>query len=375
MRQSDQNKTLEDRKGARILWMAASLVVIVAGLKFGAPLLVPIFLALFLAILSFPLLFWLKSKKVPNWLAILLAVMANMAIAIFLVLLAIQSVSNFQERAPKYTEKFNRLVEVTQQNLNEGKFPAAEYLSLDLVNPEAVLGFAQDTLAQIMSVVSSGFLVMLIMIFVLGEATSFSEKLKYVSDRKGGDDADPGRFQKITREVVQYLVIKTVVSMGTGLVIGTGVAILGLDFPVLWGLLAFALNYVPTVGSVLASIPAIALAIVQPGADALITSSVDPSLMIDWGRVMGVACVYISVNIVFGNFIEPMLMGRRLGLATVVVILSLVFWGWVWGPVGMLLSVPLTMIIKIMLENTEDLEWIAVLLSQWPLDTDYLEKK
>jgi predicted PurR-regulated permease PerM len=190
-----------------------------------------------------------------------------------------------------------------------------------------------------------------------------------------GDDTDPGRFQKITREIVQYLGIKTLVSLSTGLVIGLGTFFIGLDFPVLWGLVAFALNYVPTIGSVIASVPALILAIVQPGGDILLATATDAGLMIDWGRVLAVACLYVATNIIFGNFIEPMLMGRRLGLSTVVITLSLIFWGWCWGPIGMLLSVPLTMVVKIMLENTSDLRWIAILLSQWPLDLQYLEQK
>lgn len=362
----------EDQQGARIILLAASLMVTIGGLKLGAPVLVPFFLAMFLAIISFPLLFWLKSKMVPTAVAISLAVLANLAIATFIVLLAIQSVSNFQERAPRYVSKFENLVKEIQSGLQEGTIPGADYFSVELIDPGAVLGMAQDTLGQIMGVVSNGFLVVLIMIFVLGEATTFPKKLQFIMGRRGDSDADPGRFQKITREVVQYLAIKTLVSLGTGLIVGVGVAILGLDFPVLWGLMAFAFNYIPTIGSVLAAIPAIALAIVQPGSDAMMSSAIEPGLMIDWGRVVGVACIYVGTNVVFGNFLEPMLMGRRLGLSTLVVILSLIFWGWVWGPIGMLLSVPMTMIIKIMLENTPDLRWVAILLSQWPVPKELL---
>ncbi len=122
--------------------------------------------------------------------------------------------------------------------------------------------------------------------------------------------------------------------------------IIGVDFPLLWGMLAFLLNYVPTLGSILAAIPPVLLATVQLGP----------------GHALATALVFVGVNVVLGNFVEPHFMGRRLGLSTLVVFLSLVFWGWVWGPVGMLLSVPLTMIVKIMLENTEDLRWVAVLL-------------
>lgn len=355
-----------------MLFTAAAVVVVVAGLKFSASIMVPFFLALFLAVLSSPVLFWLKSKGVPTPLSILGAVLVNLAVVTAIVLLAIQSVSDFQEHAPKYMKKFELLVSTVQQHLADGTLPGAKYITVDLINPGALLNIAQDTLSQVMTVLSSGFLVVLIMIFVLGEVTTLPDKFRFMVGRKG-DDTDPGRFQKITREIVQYLGIKTIVSLGTGLVIGLGTYVIGLDFPVLWGLVAFALNYVPTIGSVLASIPALILAIVQPGDDVMLASGAGSTLLIDWGRVIAVSCLYIATNVIFGNFIEPMLMGRRLGLSTVVVILSLIFWGWVWGPIGMLLSVPLTMVVKIMLENTDDLRWVAVLLSQWPIDREILE--
>ena len=148
----------------------------------------------------------------------------------------------------------------------------------------------------------------------------------------------------------RYLATKTVISLFTGIFVGVPLALMRIEFALLWGLLAFLLNYIPNLGSAFASVPPVLLTLVEDG--------------IGWA--LGVALVFIVVNAVFGNVVEPYLMGRRLGLSTLVVFLSLVFWGWVWGPIGMLLSVPLTMIIKIMLENTEDLRWIAVLLSGQP---------
>ncbi len=136
------------------------------------------------------------------------------------------------------------------------------------------------------------------------------------------------------------------VSVATGLLIGVWVGVLGVDFAIFWGLVAFVLNFIQNLGSVIAAVPTTLLAMVQIGV----------------GRGLLVALGYLVVNMVIGNFIEPHLMGRRVGLSTLVVVLSLVFWGWVWGPIGMLLSVPLTMVLKILLENTEEFRWVAVLL-------------
>jgi predicted PurR-regulated permease PerM len=182
------------------------------------------------------------------------------------------------------------------------------------------------------------------MIFMLLEAASVPVKARAAIGGSGRLDADNMRQAVI--QVQRYLGLKTLTSLTTGLLIGLWTAILGLDFAVVWGLLAFLLNYIPNIGSIVAAFPAVLLALVQGGI---------------YYAVL-VAIGYVVVNVGIGNFIEPWLMGRTLGLSTLVVFLSLVFWGWMWGSVGMLLSVPLTMIIKILLENTDDLQWMAVML-------------
>ena len=155
-----------------------------------------------------------------------------------------------------------------------------------------------------------------------------------------------GRFRGFIESFNRYLALKTLFSLATGVVIGIWLAVLGVDFALLWGLLAFLLNFVPNIGSIIAAIPAIFLAFIQLG----------------WGPALLTCLGYIVVNVVFGSILEPKFMGRRLGLSTLVVFLSLVFWGWVLGPVGMVLSVPLTMIVKIAMESNEDTRWIAILL-------------
>ena len=133
----------------------------------------------------------------------------------------------------------------------------------------------------------------------------------------------------------------------TGIAVTIGLMLLGLDYFLLWGLLAFLLNYVPNIGSIIAAIPAVLLAVVQLG----------------MFKALLVAAIYLAVNIIMGNAVEPKLMGHKLGLSSLVVFLSLVFWGWILGPIGMLLSVPLTMIVKIALEVNDSTRWLAILLS------------
>jgi len=194
----------------------------------------------------------------------------------------------------------------------------------------------------VLAILSNSLLVLLTIALLLFEAAGFPDKLQAAF----GGVASSDRYEKIRTEIQRYLGIKTIVSITTGSLVAAALAVIGVDYPLLWGTIAFLLNYIPTLGSIIAAIPPLLLAAVQFGI---------------W-RALIVALVFLSINVVMGNLIEPYFMGRRLGLSTLVVFLSLVFWGWVWGPVGMLLSVPLTVILKIMLENTEDLRWIAILL-------------
>jgi AI-2 transport protein TqsA len=306
---------------------------------------VPIALALFLTVLSLPLLLSLQRSRIPTPLAVFFTILVNMAVVAIVALIVSQSVNEFRAALPRYVDQFQVMVLQFQAWLVERRVPVGEAVITDFVNAEYVINLVSGTLRGIAWTLSNAFLILIIMIFMLAETTAFPAKLRAVMGRS---DADLSRFAKITREVQQYLGIKTVISLITGVLVGSWTWLLGLDFPLFWGLLAFLFNYIPSVGSILASGPPILLGLIQYGP----------------GTALLVGLGYLVVNVTFGNLIEPNLMGRRLGLSPLVVILSLVFWGWVWGPLGMLLSVPMTMIVKIMLENTADMRWIAVLLGK-----------
>lgn len=338
---------MDEAPGARFLLTAACLVVVVWGLRLGAPILIPFALALFLAVLSLPVLGWLQDRGMPSWLAVLLTVLADVAVLGLLILLAGQAATDFQEALPRYAARLQGLWREWIAALEARGLPVEAHVTTQLINPGAVMDLVGTTLGRAATFLTNTFLVLLILVFILGEATVFPEKFRAILGRTG---ADVGQVTKITREVQEYLGIKTAVSLATGLSIGVWVWIMDVDFPVLLGILGFLLNYIPTIGSILAALPAVLLALVDAG----------------FGHAGLVALGYLVINTVFGNLIEPNLLGRRLGLSTLVVILSLLFWGWVWGPVGAIIAVPLTMVVKIMLENTRDLRWVAVLLDKNP---------
>ena len=340
---------MEQHPGARLLFVLACLVVVVYGIRFARPILLPSALALFLAVLSLPLILSLQHRRVPPAIAIAIAVLVNVAVFGLIILLASRSIPEFNRALPGYVDRLVRLQNAWIAGFEARTgFEIGTELTNSILDPRAAVDVATTAVGRVAGIVGTTFLVFLIMIFMLAEAHVFPDKFRVILSREG---AEGYRFGKIVGEIQTYLGIKTVISLATGLVLGFWCFVMDLDFPVLLGLVAFVLNYVPTVGSIIAAAPALLLSLVLHGTV---------------GNAVGVGLGYLVVNTFFGNILEPSLMGRRLGLSTLVVILSLLFWGWAWGPMGALLSVPLTVMVKIWLENTRDLRWIAILLDKTP---------
>ena len=311
--------------------MLAAFVVVVAGIKAAEELMVPFLLAAFLATIAATPVFWMARHRVPVGLAIAGVVAALIAVLLGVGAVVASSVDDFREQMPFYAERLNTLVASgTALALRLG-FDFSQVSALDGLDPSGAFTLAGNVLAGFGNVLSNGFLILLTVIFILGEASSFPAKLKAVLKVP---ERDLPHFRRFAENVNRYIAIKTAISAATGIVVWLAMWIIGVDFPALWGLLAFLLNYVPTIGSLIAAAPPVLLALVQLGA---------------W-HAAAVAVVFAITNVGFGNVVEPRFMGRGLGLSTLVVFLSLVFWGWMLGPVGMLLSVPLTMTLKIALE-------------------------
>ncbi len=347
--------------GLRFLITLAAAFIVIQGLRFAQPILLPVALAGFLAVICLPIVVWLAKKRVPLQLSILVTVLGVAGVFGLLILVGSQQYRALQAQVLIQIDAIIPQLDIWLSEA-ESWAPLIEEGELrttirGVLNIATLTTLATGATTWALSFLSSTFLVFLILAFVLGEAAVLPRKLRAITEDGLASDK---RFRKIIEEVQGYLVIKTLVSLSTGLLLGLWTWTMGVDLPILLGLIAFVLNYVPTIGSIIASVPAIALALVQ--VDPVTSAFVE----IDAQHAAVVCIGYLVVNVVFGNWLEPTLMGRRLGISTLVVVLSLVFWGWLWGPVGALLSVPLTMVVKIMLENTTDLKWIAVLVDKNP---------
>ncbi len=326
--------------GIKFWVILASIVIVIAGIKEMASLVTPLFLALFITSICYGPFLWLQKKGMPEILSLITVIFGIAAVTTLVGAVLGTSIAGFAEKMPFYEEKFNNY----WVGLNQW-FVDLEWLDgrtglEDHINPSSIVSIAGSIFTGLGNLMSDFFLVLLVVIFMLLEISMFIKKMKLISR------SSLKRMDNIMHNMNTYFGTKTITSGATGVFVAISLAIIGVDFPLLWGFLAFLLNYIPNIGSVIAAIPAVFLALVQLG----VTSAVET------------AVVFLIVNGVIGNMVEPKLMGKNLGLSSLIVFVSLIFWGWILGTVGMLLAVPLTMTIKIIFDSMEETKNIGLLM-------------
>lgn len=322
----------------------AAVVVIIFGMQAAKVLLVPFLLAIFFALITVKPMLWLQARRVPSVLAAIAVVFGLMLFLAVVGSIVGTSIGAFTAALPGYQEQLNSLMQGSVQFVQRFVDDDISLANLmEFVDPGRAMGMAATLLNAMRGVLTNVFLIFFTMVFILLEVSSVQVKALAAFGR--GPDSFH-RASLFLQNLGRYLGIKTAVSMVTGLIVGVMTWAIGLDFPLLWGMLAFLLNYIPTIGSIIAAVPAVMLALIQLGPAEAATTA------------MG----FVGINLVFGNIIEPRLMGFGVGISPLVIFVGLIFWGWVFGPVGMLLSVPLTMTLKLALESDERTQWIAILL-------------
>lgn len=343
-----------------MLLLTASLVVVVAGLKAAQGFFVPVLLAFFIATVSFPITNWLRNHRVPRAIAVLLTVLVDFAFLAGVVLLAFAIVGDLQDKwQTEYYELARMRIEQSTNAI------AAKLEGWGVGNAEETLRVAQSesltrlrdinftqvwnvstgVVGRVVTFFGTALVVIILTVFMLTEARMFGRRMDAVCDARGPNIQ---RMLSALKDTQRYLGIKTGISLATGVMAGALCWAAGLDFWPLWGILAFALNYIPVVGSFIAGIPPAMLALLVSGPP----------------EAIAIAGGFFLINTFLGNFVEPMLMGRRFGLSTLVVLVSVMFWGWLWGAIGMLLAVPLTMMVKVVLDNSNEFRWIAVAIGK-----------
>ena len=340
---------------SRVMIVSAAIVIVIAGIKEAASLIVPFLMSVFIAVISFPLMWKLQQRGLPKGLALMAVVLVVVLAGGMLAWLIGSSLNDFSRMLPEYQRKIAEEWAFVLQWLNDHGISVSDTLK-DMIDPTAAVGLVSSILRGFGNLLTNSFLILLTVTFILLEAAGLVQKLPVIKSAMNETDEDTDSEVKASfaqifvNKLRDYMSMKTIISMFTGLIIGVALWLIGVDYPVLWGVLAFMLNFVPNIGSIIAAVPAVMLTVVQLG--------VGPAFL--------VAVVYIAVNVLIGSILEPKFMGKGLGLSTLVVFVSLIFWGWVLGPVGMLLSVPLTITLKLALDSSPETVWLGHLLG--PLD-------
>ena len=330
-------------RGSQAFMILAAVVVVAGGMRLAADIIVPFLAAIFVTVVSLPPTAMLVKIGIRRWIAALMVFFVVFTVAFGTTTAVATAATSFASELPYYEELLRqKLDEWVLWLQSKGASVTTDQID-DILDPSVLFPYLQSVLTSLLGLVKSTFFVLLTVVFILMEASVLPGKLQAIA--KTPED-NLAKWQKVLKDLQGYLAVKTYTSLATGTIIGIGCLILGVPYPIIFGLIAFVLNYVPALGSIIAAIPAVVIALLLNG---------------PFNALM-VAGLFAIVNISIGNLLEPRIMGRRMGLSPLVVFLSLVFWGFILGPVGMFLSVPLTMIVKILLEGTEDLRWLGIIL-------------
>lgn len=349
------------RQTAQPIITAAALVIIMAGLRsISDAVLNPLLLALFITVIVSPVMSWGKRRGLSPAFTIILVLLGLVFLAMIAVALLGTALQQFLRQLPEYTDLLSEQEQVLIQWLDSHGFAGELQGKNHLFDPSAAASLLSQFINGLISLLGKSVIIIVLVGFMLAEIAWLPGKIRSASR---DSERTMNRAALIAQNIRKYIAIKTQVSLLTGVLIYLGTSFLGVPSPIVWGFMAFLLNYIPNIGSIIASIPAIAIAYLSPqgihfaglnlelgsGATALLTAG-----------------LYICVNQLFGSFIEPRWQGRGLGLSPLVVFISLLFWGWMLGPIGMLVSAPLTMAVKIALEGYDDSRWLSILLGGNP---------
>jgi len=321
----------------------AYLVIVIAGLRAAESLIVPILMAVFWFLLFLPLIKRLRRLGLHDVPITIIVFGITLIIVAIMGIFLVNSSKELLSNIPTYQNEFYAMVPDIMKFLKAYSIPIKTEDIISIFDPTKVISLMANLLKSMGGLMTNAFLTLIVVMFLFLESSLFTQKLNYLIK----DEESRRKASTFLENLNTYFVTKTATSIATGFIVYTMLEYFSLDNSLLFGVLAFLLNYIPNIGSIIAAIPAVLLSLLQ-------VPLVD-TLMITIG--------YVAVNVTIGSFIEPRLMGRGVGLSTFIVFVSLVFWGWMFGPVGMFLSVPLTVVIKIACSNSKELHWLAVLLS------------
>lgn len=328
-------------------------------------ILIPVTIAIFLTYLFHPLLMYFRKLKIPKWLSVIIILIFVAGLYYLLGLILISSLSTFPEKLEAYTKNITGFLYVILKPFNITVREFADFLNLKIkeFDIESIFrslfeaGVIQNIFNSFSGMLGDVFIALIFWIFMILGKERFEERLKHAYKEKR--EVVERNLDSIDQQLQSYIIIKTILSFLTGAVATIILFLYGIDFAIIWGLLTFILNYIPNIGSLIATIAPILVSLLEYG--------------FGFTTISLSALLLINQNI-FGNLIEPHYLGRQMDLSPVFVLFSLIFWGWVWGIVGMFLAVPIAAAMKILFSNIEPLKPIAILMGSKVIDKEEFDK-
>jgi predicted PurR-regulated permease PerM len=328
------NKLLK-RPGMSDIFLAIiSFILVMAVLTVGQGVFMPVIISLFLSFVLLPVIRWLHKRGIPPALASFLSLGLVFLILGMMGMLLSVSYKSLSDRLPFYVERFRVLTLQLVQWLDSLGVTVDREVMLEAVNTQFVAGLVGKSFQSIMVVFKYGLVIFFLTLFTLLEAGRFKDK---VVKNYGKKNFFQKYFRVIGLEIQTYMFVKTLISLATGVLVWAFLKIIGIDFPLIWGFLTFLLNFIPTIGSIVAAVPPLLLTLIQ------MENPLKYAVIVLIGL--------LAIQILFGNYLDPKLMGQNLNISVLVIFIALLVWGWMWGPIGMLLAVPLTVCAKVALVN------------------------
>jgi AI-2 transport protein TqsA len=352
----------DDSSISRYIKIVAIMIVII-GLKFfgdflydGRSVILPLAFATFLSFMLSPSIDYLIKKRFPNWLAISIPFLATGFLIFFLGIIVKLNIETFIVEFPKYEERttviLKEVLSVFDIQIENFKSSPKEWLDdprvAQYLAEFSLTNLITGLLGSISNTLSNIFIVLLFLLFIIVGRNQLTSKLPLAFDSKNAIKIEHV-FENIKHQIQAYIIAKTLISLLTALLFILVLYAFGIQFALVWGILTFLLNFIPTVGSIFATILPLSIAVIQ---------------FESYGPIIWLGLILFTIQTVIGNVIDPKYIGKSINLSPIVVLFALIFWGWLWGIAGMFLSVPIMVIIKIILENIPELRFISVLMSE-----------
>lgn len=325
-----------------------------------AAFLLPLVVAVFLMFIINPVIAFFEKRKLPGSLAILLSVLLFVLVFVLIGMVIKNNIDAFAREFPKYEQRIDTLTHDIQEFLHikvervPGKSDHSPGGIAEALEKFSVSDAIANLVSSIGNFLSDALLVLLFLLFLLTGRNTLVPKIRRAFPETVSAQI-ASVFRNIDQQVQKYLQIKTLISLLTAVLALIVLYLFGVDFAGIWALLTFLLNFIPSIGSLIATILPVIVALIQ---------------FDSYARVIGLALCLFAVQFSIGNILEPRILGKRVNLSPVVLMVALLYWGWRWGIIGMLLAVPLAVITKIICENVPQLRFIGVLMSSSVSDSE-----